>query len=52
MKPASGELHRTIRVRAETSPLAAIRSFVDEVARDVAIDAERVFDLKVAVSEA
>jgi serine/threonine-protein kinase RsbW len=43
---------RMIRVKAETAQLATIRSFVEEVALNVDLDPERVFDLKVAVSEA
>lgn len=43
---------RTIRVKAETARLAEIRHFVEEVALEAALDMERVFDLKVAVSEA
>jgi serine/threonine-protein kinase RsbW len=43
---------RAIRVKAETAQLAMIRTFVEEVGSDVAIDEERLFDLKVAVSEA
>lgn len=45
-------LHRTIRVKAETARLSEIRQFVEEVALEAALDTERVFDLKVAVSEA
>lgn len=41
-----------IRVEADSSRLADIRRFVEEVATGVRLDAERVFDLKVAVSEA
>lgn len=43
---------RSIRVKAETAQLAMIRSFVEEVALSFELDVERVFDLKVAVSEA
>ena len=39
-------------MKAETAQLARIRSFVEEVASDMAVDVERIFDLKVAVSEA
>jgi serine/threonine-protein kinase RsbW len=49
---APSEFERVLRVRAETSQLAAIRRFVEEVAAEVELDIERVFDLKVAVSEA
>jgi len=45
-------LCRVIRVEAETSRLAEVRCFVEEVAREAALDMERIFDLKVAVSEA
>ena len=44
--------HRLIRVKAETAQLSEIRRFVEEVALEAALDVERVFDLKVAVSEA
>jgi serine/threonine-protein kinase RsbW len=44
--------HRVIRVQAETSRLAEIRNFVEEAASDAALDLERIFDCKVAVSEA
>jgi serine/threonine-protein kinase RsbW len=43
---------RAIRVKAETAQLAKVRDFVEEVAIDASIDVERMFDLKVAVSEA
>jgi serine/threonine-protein kinase RsbW len=43
---------RAIRVRAERVHLADIRRFVEEVGADISLDLERVFDLKVAVSEA
>jgi serine/threonine-protein kinase RsbW len=46
------DFDRRIRVEAQTSCLAEIRRFVEEVAAEVALDIERVFDLKVAVSEA
>jgi serine/threonine-protein kinase RsbW len=46
------DFDRVITVKAETSHLAEIRRFVEEVATEVALDLERVFDLKVAVSEA
>ncbi len=46
------EIHRVITVGASTAHLAQIRSFVEEIAGEVALDLERVFDLKVAVSEA
>jgi serine/threonine-protein kinase RsbW len=41
-----------ISVDSVTAKLAEVRRFVDEVAADVALDMERAFDLKVAVSEA
>jgi serine/threonine-protein kinase RsbW len=44
--------HRVIRVKAETSRLAEVRQFVEEVAIEASLDLERVFDCKVAVSEA
>jgi serine/threonine-protein kinase RsbW len=43
---------RVLKVKAETAELAQIRGFVEEVANEAALDDERVFDLKVAVSEA
>ncbi len=46
------DFQRVIRVKAETAQLAEIRRFVEEVALEAALDMERVFDLKVAVSEA
>ncbi len=46
------DFDRMIRVKAETSRLADIRRFVEEVAGQVTLDMERTFDLKVAVSEA
>jgi len=46
------DFDRVIRVRAETVRLAEVRKFVEEVAGEVALDLERMFDLKVAVSEA
>jgi len=39
-------------VQAQTARLAEIRRFVEEVGGEFGLDAERVFDLKVAVSEA
>jgi serine/threonine-protein kinase RsbW len=52
MRAEDRSFDRVIRVKAETSRLAEIRRFVEEVATEVALDLERVFDLKVAVSEA
>ena len=46
------ELDRAITVSADTVHLARIRTFVEEVAAELSLDLERVFDLKVAVSEA
>jgi serine/threonine-protein kinase RsbW len=43
---------RVIRVEAETSRLAEIRHFVEEAASDASLNLERIFDCKVAVSEA
>ncbi len=53
LRPAGDPtFHRVIQVRAETSRLAEIRRFVEEVASEAALDLERIFDCKVAVSEA
>ena len=52
MTVAHRDFSRSLRVRAETSQLAKIRDFVEEVATAAGLDLERVFDLKVAVSEA
>ena len=52
MTPACEGFCRAIEVASETARLADIRRFVEEVAAEVALDRERVFDLKVAVSEA
>ncbi len=46
------DFEKVFRARADTSELAAIRKFVEQVAREAALDVERIFDLKVAVSEA
>lgn len=52
-RPVNGvTFHRVIRVKAETSRLAEIRRFVEEAATEAALDLERTFDCKVAVSEA
>lgn len=45
-------IDRHITVRADTAQLAAVRRFVEEVAVEVALDVEKMFDLKLAVSEA
>jgi len=50
--PGDPTFHRVIQVEAQTSRLADVRRFVEEVANDAALDLERIFDLKVAVSEA
>jgi serine/threonine-protein kinase RsbW len=50
---ASGREHcRVLKVKAETAELGQVRRFVEEMATEAALDGERVFDLKVAVSEA
>ncbi len=41
-----------LKVRAETAQLAGVRDFVARVATEAALGPERVFDLKVATSEA
>jgi anti-sigma regulatory factor (Ser/Thr protein kinase) len=43
---------RVISVEAETARLGEIRRFVEEAASDARLDLERIFDCKVAVSEA
>jgi len=43
---------RLISVAPDPVRLAEIRRFVEETAAEVALDAEKTFDLKVAVSEA
>ena len=43
---------RSIVVEPTASRLCEIRRFVESVAADLTLDAERTFDLKVAVSEA
>jgi serine/threonine-protein kinase RsbW len=52
MEPTDSNFARAIQVRAESAQLAMIRTFVEEVASGLAIHEERLFDLKVAVSEA
>jgi serine/threonine-protein kinase RsbW len=52
MTATSQSTEWTITVDSQTARLAEIRSFVEEVAAEAALDVERVFDLKVAVSEA
>jgi len=43
---------RRLKVKAETAKLAEVRDFVGQVATEAALHPERVFDLKVAASEA
>ena len=52
MEQANRSFARAIQVRAESAQLAMIRTFVEEVGSDAALNDERLFDLKVAVSEA
>jgi serine/threonine-protein kinase RsbW len=52
MSASGQDFSRAITVKAETARLADVRRFVEEVAAEAALDLERVFDLKVAVSEA
>ena len=51
---SSSEGGRCLRfsVKAQAAKLAEIRRFVEEVGYEFGLDEERVFDLKVAVSEA
>ena len=49
---ASPGCNWAISVRAETASLAEVRRFVEKVASEIELDAEKTFDLKVAVSEA
>jgi anti-sigma regulatory factor (Ser/Thr protein kinase) len=49
---SSPDLKWAIKVEAQAARLADIRTFVEQVALQVACDLERVFDLKVAVCEA
>jgi serine/threonine-protein kinase RsbW len=46
------DFSRSIKVKPETAHLADVREFVEDVAADVDLDPEKIFDLKVAVSEA
>lgn len=48
----SSECEWAICIDAKTSRLAEVRRFVEQVATEAALDVERVFDLKLAVSEA
>jgi serine/threonine-protein kinase RsbW len=52
MSASGREDYRVLKVKAETAELGQVRSFVEEVAIGAALTEERVFDLKVAVSEA
>lgn len=52
MVAAHRDCEWTIRVDSSTANLAEVRGFVEQVASEVALDPERAFDLKVAVSEA
>lgn len=52
MTPGRTAFSRSIVVQPDASQLYEIRRFVEAVAADVTLDAERTFDLKVAVSEA
>jgi len=49
---AASGVERVIRVRAQKDQLVLVRRFVEEVAREASLDAEKAFDLKVAVCEA
>jgi serine/threonine-protein kinase RsbW len=52
MTASSRKYNWATRVKAETAELARVRKFVEQVAAEAALEGERVFDLKVAVSEA
>lgn len=52
MNPTAKPRCRTISVTPEPSRLAEIRRFVEEVGLEASLEPERIFDLKVAVSEA
>ncbi|MHB8869790.1 MAG: ATP-binding protein [Thermoleophilia bacterium] len=52
MSPTAKPRCRKISVASEPVRLAEIRRFVEEVGLEAALDPERIFDLKVAVSEA
>lgn len=43
---------RAIELKADSAELAEVRRFVEEAAQDAGLQTERIFDLKVAVSEA
>jgi serine/threonine-protein kinase RsbW len=46
------DFSQTIKIKPETASLAEVRSFVEAVAADLCLEVEKIFDLKVAVSEA
>lgn len=48
----SPNINQAIIVKADTAQLGQVRRFVEEVGAQLSLDHERVFDLKVAVSEA
>ena len=50
--PNNTGLSHTLEVSAATAGLGEVRRFVEDVAQQAGLDAERVFDVKVAVSEA
>ncbi len=52
MAAAHRDCEWALCVDSTTARLAEVRRFVDQVAAEVALDPERAFDLKVAVSEA
>lgn len=52
MESVETDFSRTIEVQAQTAELATVRQFVEDISREVISDPEKVFDLKVAVSEA
>lgn len=52
MTPERVWFSRSIVVEPQASQLCEIRRFIEAVAADATLDAERTFDLKVAVSEA
>lgn len=52
MESLETKFSRTIEVQAQTGELATVRQFVEDTSREIVRDPEKVFDLKVAVSEA
>ena len=52
MDPFARSFSRTMTLAADTSHLAEVRRFVEQAAADAGLLDERVFDVKVAVSEA